>query len=202
MKTVNKYILASCVFCYFGGIYLFITKAGIMRIVSQYGIRQFISSEWPEDFPSLTVVYIGLIVYTILFAIITFCIYRAIEKHSVETDKLQQKSSVIHNYSEQLSTLVLQYGRICREKNIANKVQLQRFQLLQKQVSALSPSVFNDNTANDSIMMLINDLREATTNLQTSTETNQMNFHTQLSNIIENGIADVQYLQTKNITIS
>ena len=40
MKIVNKYILASCVFCYFAGIYLIASKMGIMRLISRYGLSR------------------------------------------------------------------------------------------------------------------------------------------------------------------
>ena len=200
MKTVNKYIIASCVFCYLGGLYLILAKAGIMRLISRYGINQLIR-EWPEEFPSLTVVYIGLAIYTLLYIVIGFCIYRTIEKHSKETDKLQQKSSVIHNYSEQLSAIISKYDRICREKSIVNKSLMKRFQLLQRQVAALSPSIFKEIYTNDCITQLINELQDVITNLQVSTAEEQAVYVTQLNNIIENGIIDIQQIQNKSITI-
>ena len=39
MKIVNKYILASCVFCYFAGIYMIADKVGFLRFADEYGIE-------------------------------------------------------------------------------------------------------------------------------------------------------------------
>ena len=192
--------MASCVFCYLGGLSLFLVKVGIMRLISKYGINRLIQ-EWPEEFPSLTIVYIGVAIYTLLFIIITICIYRKIENHSKETDELQQKSSVIHNHSEQLSVIISKYDRICREKKIVNKPLMQRFQLLQKQVAALAPSIFKDSNANDCITQLINELQDVVTNIQVSTAEEQAVCVTQLNNIIENGIIDIRQIQNKSVTI-
>jgi len=199
MKTVNKYILASCVFCYFAGIYLIAAKMGIMRLISRYGLSRILD-EWPADFPSLNLVYICLAVYTIFFAIITYIIYKNIESHGKDMDALQQKASTLHNYSEGLALVVSRYNRICREKNISNKMQSQRLQLLEKQVSSLSASVFN-NCSGSKIAQIVNELDDAVSNMETTAESDVVSNNIQFSNIVERAIEDVQRLKTKSVTI-
>ena len=200
MKIVNKYILASCVFCYFAGIDLIASKMGIMRLISRYGLSRTLD-EWPADFPSLNIIFICLVVYTIFFAIITYVIYRNIESHSKDMDVLQQKASTLHNYSEGLTLVVSHYNRICREKNISNKTQTQRLQLLEKQVSSLPASVLNDNNVGNKIVRIISEVDDAVSNMETTAESDIVANNIQLSNLIERAIEDVQRLKTNSVTI-
>jgi len=200
MKTVNKYILASCVFCYFVGIYLIAAKMGIMRLVSRYGLSRALD-EWPADFPSLNLVYICLAVYIVFFAIITYVIYRNIDSHGKDMDVLQQKASTIHNYSEGLALVVSRYNRICREKNISNKMQSQRLQLLGKQVSSLPASVLNNSNAGSKIARIVSELDDAVTNMETTAESDVVANNIQFSNLVERAIEDVQRLKTNSVTI-
>ena len=199
MKTVNKYILASCVFCYFAGIYLIAAKMGIMRLISRYGLSRILD-EWPADFPSLNLVYICLAVYTIFFAIITYIIYKNIESHGKDMDALQQKASTLHNYSEGLALVVSRYNRICREKNISNKMQSQRLQLLEKQVSSLPASVFNSSSGSK-IAQIVSELDDEVSNMETTTESDIVANNIQFSNIVERAIEDVQRLKANSVTI-
>lgn len=199
MKTVNKYILASCVFCYFVGIYLIAAKMGIMRLISRYGLSRTLD-EWPADFPSLNLVYICLAIYTVFFAIITYIIYKNIESHGKDMDVLQQKASTLHNYSEGLALVVSRYNKICREKNISNKMQSQRLQLLEKQVSSLPASVLNNNTASK-IARIVSELDDAVSNMEQTAESDVVANNIQFSNLVERSIEDVQRLKTNSVTI-
>lgn len=200
MKTVNKYILASCVFCYFAGLYLIAVKMGIMRLISRYGLSQAID-EWPADFPSLNLVYICLAVYTVFFATITYIIYKNIESHAKDMDVLRQKASTLHNYSEGLALVVSRYNRICREKNVSNKMQSQRLQLLERQVSSLPASVLNNSSAGSKIVQLVSELDDAVSNIETTAEDNVVANNIQFSNLVERAIEDVQRLKTNSVTI-
>lgn len=200
MKTVNKYILASCVFCYFAGIYLIAAKMGIMRLISRYGLSRAID-EWPADFPSLNLVYICLVVYTVFFAIITYIIYRNIESHGKDMDVLQQKASTLHNYSEGLALVVSRYNRFCREKNISNKMQSQRLQLLEKLVSSLPASVLNNSNASSKIARILSELDDAISTMDTTAENDIVANNIQFSNFVEQAIDDIQRLKTNSVTI-
>ena len=196
MKTVNKYILASCVFCYFAGIYLIAAKMGIMRLISRYGLSRAID-EWPADFPSLNLVYICLVVYTVFFAIITYIIYRNIESHGKDMDVLQQKAST----SEGLALVVSRYNRFCREKNISNKMQSQRLQLLEKLVSSLPASVLNNSNASSKIARILSELDDAISTMDTTAENDIVANNIQFSNFVEQAIDDIQRLKTNSVTI-
>ena len=200
MKTVNKYIMASCVFCYFAGIYLIASKLGFLRIINQYGISR-IMDEWPADLPSLKFVYICLAIYTIIFAIITYIIYRNIESHGKDMEALQQKTSTIHNYSEVLALAVSRYNRVCREKNISNKIAGQKLQLLEKQVSSLPASVLNDSNAGDKIAHIVSEIDAAISNMDSSAESDLETINTKFRNLVESGIEDIQRLRANNINL-
>lgn len=192
--------MASCVFCYFAGIYLIAVKMGILRIINQYGISR-IMDEWPADLPSLKFVYICLAIYTVIFAIITYIIYRNIESHGKDMEALQQKTSTIHNYSEVLALAVSRYNRVCREKNISNKVAGQKLQLLEKQVSSLPASVLNDSNAGDKIAHIVNEIDAAISNMDSSAESNLETINTKFRSLVESGIEDIQRLRANNINL-
>ena len=200
MKTVNKYILASCVICYFVGIYLIAVKIGFMRLISRYGLSKALD-KWPENFPSLNIVYVCLAIYTIFFALITYIIYRNIENHGKEMDILQKKTFILHNYSEELSIIVARYNRICREKNNLIKTQSQKLQLLEKQIYSLPTSVLNNSSANSKIARIISDIDEMVSNLETIRENDFEASNIQFCKLIERAIEDVQRLKTNSITL-
>ena len=192
--------MASCVFCYFAGIYLIAVKMGILRIINQYGISR-IMDEWPADLPSLKFVYICLAIYTVIFAIITYIIYRNIESHGKDMEALQQKTSTIHNYSEVLALAVSRYNRVCREKNISNKIAGQKLQLLEKQVSSLPASVLNDSNAGDKIAHIVSEIDAAISNMDSSAESNLETTNTKFRSLVESGIEDIQRLRANNINL-
>lgn len=200
MKTVNKYIIASCVFCYFAGIYMIIVKMGIMRLISRFGMSR-VFHEWPADFPSLNLVCLCLIAYTLLFILITYWLIRICKKQGEEMDVIQQQASALHSYTDELSLIMARYDRICREKNILNKVQNQRLQLLERQISSLPTSVLSNSNASNRIAGIISEIDKAVSNIETTAENDTIASDTQFSNIVERAIEHVQRLRTSSITI-
>jgi hypothetical protein len=114
-------------------------------------------------------------------------------------DTLQQKASTLHNYSEGLSLVVSRYNRVCREKNISNKMQSQRLQLLEKQVSSLSASVLSNSGAGGKIAQIISEIDDAVSNMETTSDIEALS--NQFSNLVEQAIYDVQRLRTNSINI-
>lgn len=200
MKTINKYILASCVFCYFAGIYLIAVKMGFMRLISRFGLSRTFD-EWPADFPSLNLIFICLAIYTVFFAIITYIIYWNIESHGKDMDVIQLKASTLHNYSEGLALVVSRYNRICREKNISDRMQSQRLQLLEKQISSLPASVLNTSNAGSKIAQIVSELNDAISNMETTSENDIEANNIQFSNLVERSIEDVKRLKNNSVTI-
>lgn len=195
MKTVNKIILASCVFCYFAGIFIIAVKMGIIHLISQYGLSRCID-EWPADIPSLNFVLVFFVIYTVIFALITYVIYKNVDNHGKDMDELQQKTSIIHNYSDDLSTVVARYNRICRKQNVNDKSLSQRLLLLEKKVSSLTASVLDNRNAGNKIARMISEIDDAVSRM----ESNDYNVE-QLKNIVECAIEDVQRLQKSSISI-
>ena len=200
MKTVNKYILASCVFCYFAGIYLIADKLGYLQLIGDYGLQQVIS-EWPAEFPSMTMVFIFLAVYTLFFILITYVIYRANENHAKATDQLQQQREVLHNYADRLSLTISQYKKFCRGKNMVNRTQEQRLDLLQKQLAALSPAVYKDNANISTISRIVSEMDETIVSMKSTVEGDMAGFNTQFQNLVEDSIDEIQRIRTNSITL-
>ncbi len=200
MKIVNKYILASCVFCYFAGLYMIAAKAGIMRLISQYGLHRTFN-EWPEDFPSFGLVSAFLVLYTIVFVIITIWIYKANERHAQATDKLQAEAAQIRDYASDLGLTISVYNRLTSQRQGIDKAQGQRMQLLQKQIMSLHPSVFNDPTSANCINRIVEEISDAVNVLKTAPEENLSTLSASLSNLIEDDIVEVKRLKTNSVTV-
>ena len=128
-------------------------------------------------------------------------IYRANETHAKETDKLQQQSEELHNYTDRLALKISQYKRFCREKNIVDKSLEQRLDLLQKQLAALSPAVYKDNANVNSISRIVNEIGKAVGNLKTGEENDWTELNTQFKNLVEDYIDEVQRIRTTSITL-
>lgn len=200
MKTVNKYILASCVFCYFMSLYLFADKFGIMRLISRHGLHHVIDN-WPENLPSLNIVYICLAIYTLSYAVLTYWILKVCTQYGKEMEALSQDVSTLHNYSASLSLIVSRYNRICREKRVPNKMQCKRLPLLEKQVSALPASVFNSSNANNRIAQIVDDINAVISNIEMTVGQDFAEPNLQLCSLVESAIEDVQRLRINSITI-
>ena len=187
-------------FCYFAGIYLIAVKMGFMRLISRFGLSRTFD-EWPADFPSLNLIFICLAIYTVFFAIITYIIYWNIESHGKDMDVIQLKASTLHNYSEGLALVVSRYNRICREKNISDRMQSQRLQLLEKQISSLPASVLNTSNAGSKIAQIVSELNDAISNMETTSENDIEANNIQFSNLVERSIEDVKRLKNNSVTI-
>ena len=99
MKFISKITIVSCVCCYFGGLWFIASRFGLVKLLSRYGLSQTFN-EIPKDFPQIKYLYIGLAIYTVLFVIITYMVYRYTERTAKEQDQLQQESSVVVSIDE------------------------------------------------------------------------------------------------------
>ena len=141
MKTTTKIISASCVFCYFAGLWIIATRFGLIKLISRYGVSELLDGI-PKDFPQMKYLYIGLGVYTVLFAAISYFIIKYSEGAANEQTQLQQESGAVASYSESMNTLLAQYDR----SDIKDTKKRQKLQLLQRSIASLPPAVIR--TAN------------------------------------------------------
>lgn len=168
---------------------------GIMRLISRYGLSRAFD-EWPENFPSLNFVLICLAIYSFIFALLTYIIYRNIENHGKVMDVLQQKAVKLRNYKERIVLIMTRYNRVCRDKNLSNKIQAQRLQLLEKQVSSLPTSVYNNPSADIIIERIVNEIDNAVSNMETNIENDIAESNIRFGNLVEQAIDDVKRLRT------
>lgn len=200
MKIVNKYILVSCVFCYFAGLYMIAVKAGIMRLLSRYGISQILN-EWPKDFPSIGLVSAFVAVYTILFIIITIWIYKANERHAEATDKLQQETAEIRNYAEELSLTISSYKQLVAKNIVTSKSLIQQLQLLQKQITSMHPSIFKDPTSVNCLNRIISEIGDTVNTIKEASPENVEALNVSLAKQIEDDLIEVKRIKSNSITI-
>lgn len=189
--------MLSCLFCYFAGLYLLAAKLGIMRLISQYGLSRAFA-EWPADFPSLKLVWIFLSIYTLCFILIGYYLYKVNENHAKETDALQQKASVVHNYAEKLSLMVSLYKQTCKTKGIGMNL-LQRIQLLQKQVATLTPAALE--SSNSSLSAMANSLEDAISEMGIANTDNVATIEQKINDLIEQSLIEIQRIRTNSIKI-
>lgn len=145
MKTVNKIILLSCIFCYFAGLYIIALKFGLLKLLTRYGLSEMFD-EIPKNFPEIKYLYWGLAIYTIIYLLLSFIIMRTASKHGKEMDQVKNEASVVQDYSETLRLLVAQ--------NSNNTIK-PKLQMLQRQVAALPPAVIRDATAHQELSNIV-----------------------------------------------
>lgn len=100
--------------------------------------------------------YIGLAIYTVLFVIVTYMIYRYTEQTSKEQDQLQQESSVVVSYAECMNVLLAQYDR-SSIKDVAVKQKLQK---LSRQIASLPPAVVRNATLKSKVVNIVSALKD------------------------------------------
>ena len=142
MKTVNKIILLSCIFCYFAGLYIIALKFGLLKLLTRYGLSEMFD-EIPKNFPEIKYLYWGIAIYTVIYLSLSIIILKTASKHGKEMDQVKGEASVVQDYSETLRLLVAQNS---------NSTITSKLQMLQRQVAALPPAVIRDTTAHQELL--------------------------------------------------
>lgn len=155
MKTITKIICTSCVFCYFAGLWIIATRFGLIKLISKYGVSELLNGI-PKDFPQMKYLYIGLGVYTILFAAISYFIVKYSEKTVNEQSKLQQETSVVVSLAETMNSLLAQYDR----SDIKDTKVRQKLQLLQRNIASMPPAVAHTPNLKSEVANTISTLQD------------------------------------------
>ena len=145
MRTVNKIILLSCIFCYIVGLYIIALKFGLIKLLVRYEISEW-SNEMPKNFPQMEYLYIGLAVYTVFFLIISIIIMRTASRHGDDMEQLQDDIVEVNNFSEDVNALIRAYKNVESANVEAQEMVLTKLRALQRQIAALPPAVVQDST--------------------------------------------------------
>ena len=145
MRTVNKIILFSCIFCYFAGLYLIALKFGLIKLLVRYEISEWVN-EVPKNFPQMKYLYIGLAVYTVFFLMISIIIMRTASRHGDDMEQLQGDIVEVNNFSEDINALIRAYKNVESANVEAQEMVLTKLRALQRQIAALPPAVAQNNT--------------------------------------------------------
>ena len=145
MRTVNKIILFSCIFCYIVGLYIIALKFGLIKLLVRYEISEW-SNEVPKNFPQMEYLYIGLAVYTVFFLIISIIIMRTASRHGDDMEQLQDDIVEVNNFSEDVNALIRAYKNVESANVEAQEMVLTKLRALQRQIAALPPAVVQDST--------------------------------------------------------
>lgn len=136
MKTVTKIILSSCFFCYFGGIWIIISRFGLVKIITRYGLAELFD-QIPKEFPQIKILYMVLAIYTILYIFVTYLIYKTSNRASNEQEQLQQDATFIKSYAERMQVILAQFER----SEIKDTYVRRRLQTLSCQIASLPPTI-------------------------------------------------------------
>ena len=150
MRTVNKIILFSCIFCYFAGLYLIALKFGLIKLLVRYEISEWFN-EVPKDFPQMKYLYIGLAVYTVFFLMISIVIMRTASRPGDDMEQLQGDIVEVNNFSEDINALIRAYKNVESANVEAQEMVLTKLRALQRQIAALPPAVVQDSTMRASV---------------------------------------------------
>lgn len=155
MKTVIKIILGSCIFYYFAGLWTIASRFGLVKIFVRYGVSESFD-KIPEDFPQIKYLYIGLIVYTVVFILVAYLICKSGNRTVKEQEQLQQQSAEVASYAELMASLLSRYGR---SQNCEPKVR-QKLQMLSRQIASLPPAVVRNANMAAKVRSIINNLQD------------------------------------------
>lgn len=159
MRTVNKIILFSCIFCYIAGLYITVLKFGLIKLLVRYEISEWFN-EVPKDFPEIKYLYIGLVVYTIVFLIISIIIMKTASKHGDDMEQLQEDIIEVNNFSEDINSLIRKYRNAGNVNVETKETTLAKLHMLQRQVAALPPAVVQSDAMKVSLAAAITRLND------------------------------------------
>lgn len=155
MKTVTKIIMCSCLFCYFAGLWMIASRFGLIKLITRYGLAESFD-QIPKDFPQVKYLYMGLAVYTLLYAILSYFIYKYSERTAKEQAQLQQEASIVVSYAERMNVLLSQYER----SSIRDVKVRQKLQTLSRQIASLPPAVVRNASLKSEVTNTISSLQD------------------------------------------
>lgn len=188
MRPVNKIILYSCIFCYFVGLYFTIVKFGLIKLLVRYEISEWFD-EVPKEFPEVKYLYIGIIIYTVIFLLISIIIMRTVSQHGDDMEQLQEDIVEVNNFSEDVNTLIKKYKAISDVNVETKETVLTKFRTLQRQIAALPPAVVQSSAMKTSMAAEIARLNDIITNRNDN----------MLANAIDGALETMKALQRQSV---
>lgn len=188
MRTVNKIILFSCIFCYFAGLYLIALKFGLIKLLVRYEISEWFN-EVPKDFPQIKYLYIGLAVYTVFFLMISIIIMRTASRHGDDMEQLQGDIVEVNNFSEDINALIRAYKNVESANVEAQEIVLTKLRALQRQIAALPPAVVQNDTMRVAMAVEMTKLNDIIANRDESI----------LASAIDGALETMKALQRQNV---
>lgn len=151
--------MTSCVFCYFAGMWIIASRFGLFKILMRYGVTE-IFDEIPKSFPQMKYLYIAFAVYTLLFAIVTYIIYKVVSRQEEDHRILQQQVSEVANFANQVADLQTLYARFAKVNNIPDTVGELKLKMLQHQIAALPPAIVRNPTMKSNLASIISEIND------------------------------------------
>lgn len=147
--------MCSCVFCYFAGMWMIADQLDLIDEVYEFGVIEVLHGNVPNDIP-WNYLYIGLAVYTLLFAVVTYILFRFCERAVKEQEQLQEEASVVMSYTERMKILLSQY-----ERNDIKDVNVkQKLQTLSRQIASLPPTVVRNANLKSEVSNIVETLQD------------------------------------------
>ena len=179
MKSVNKIILLSCLFCYVAGLY-YIAQYYFENLAEVIDIKYF---------------YLTLVVYTILAIAITIFIHRQNVAHAKDVGEQMQKLGNIHAVVGQIDSLASRYGYVAN----ADKAVKDAFTLLSRKIGSLTPGIFASNAAQSTLSGIIERVGQALDNVEQAHGDEQQSLGSELLKVIRQAIDAVDQLRNSTI---
>ena len=132
-----------------------VSRFGLITLITRYGLADSFDLI-PKDFPQVKYLYIGLAVYTVLFVVLSYCIYKYCEKTAKEQIQLQQENSTVVSYAKCMSVLLSQYER----SSIKDAKVRQKLQTLSRQIASLPPAVVRNASLKSEVTNTVNRLQD------------------------------------------
>lgn len=147
--------MCSCLFCYLAGLWVIASRFGLFKLITLYGLAESFD-QIPNGFPQVKYLYIGLAVYTVLFVMLSFFIYKYSERAAKEQVQLQQEGSIVVSYEECMNVLLSQYER----SSIKDAKVRQKLQILSRQIASLPPAIVRNASLKIEVTNTISGLQD------------------------------------------
>lgn len=147
--------MCSCLFCYFAGLWMIASRFGLIKLITRYGLAESFD-QIPKDFPQVKYLYIGLAVYTALFVILSYFIYKYSERTAKEQVLLQQEVSIVVSMTERVNVILSQYER----SSIKDANVKQKLHTLSRQIASLPPVVVRNTSLKSEVTSALSNIQD------------------------------------------
>jgi len=149
----------------------------------------------------LKVYLTGIMIFTLLWIIITILTALLDNNNKQTTDKLKEQGLSLNFYAQKIALLASRYAKLCEEKGLKyetdsnNRTTLDR---LMGKISFLAPNIFRNETTAVQISSILSKCEDIINETESATEEELKEIQKKMQSFVNNSVAEIDML--KNLT--